>query len=64
MCLSYCSVAVERHCDQGTYEREHLIGRLLTVLEGKSIIVMEGSVAAGRHGTGAITKSSHLICML
>lgn len=31
----------------------------LTVSEGESLTIMEGNIAAGRHGTGAIAESIH-----
>jgi hypothetical protein len=43
---------------KATYRRKHLIGSLITVSEGESIIIMTGSVT-GRHSTGAVAKSLH-----
>lgn len=35
VCLSHCSITVQRHHDQGNYyKRKYLIGALLTVSEG------------------------------
>lgn len=45
---------------KATYKRKYLVGGLLTVAEGESMSIMEESVAAGRHGTGAIAENSHV----
>lgn len=46
---------------KATYKRKHVIGSLLTVSEGTSIIILEGSLVAGRqHNTGAVAESLHV----
>lgn len=56
-CLSYCSVAMKRHCEHGnSYEKRHLIGGLLAISEVHPIIIMAGSVAACRCGAGAVAE--------
>lgn len=44
---------------KATFKRHHLTGGFLTVSEGKSSFIMERSIVAGMHGTGAVAKSSH-----
>lgn len=36
---------------KATYNRKHLTGTLITVLEGESKTTMVGRMVAGRHGT-------------
>jgi len=48
LCVGYCSVAVKRHHGQGTHKRKHLIGGLLTISEGFSLLITLGSTAAWR----------------
>lgn len=44
VCLSHCSITVKRYHEQGNaYERKHLVGGLLLVSVGWSIIIMVGS---------------------
>lgn len=45
-------VVAKRH-DQGIIHKEHLVRVLLTVSKVKSMIIMAGSLAAGKQGTGA-----------
>lgn len=51
--LSHCSIVVAKRHDQGNIHKEHLVGVLLRVSKGKSMIIMAGSLAAGKQGTGA-----------
>jgi hypothetical protein len=39
-----------------------LLGGLFTVSESKSMNIMARSMVAARHSTGAVAKSSNLIC--
>jgi hypothetical protein len=51
-------VTLNTHNTKATYKREHVIGSLLTVSEGKSVIILEGSLVAGRqHDTGAVSRA-------
>jgi len=45
-CLSYCSIAGKKHHDPRNLEKKAFTGRLLTVLEGYSIMV--GNMVAER----------------
>lgn len=61
MCLSWCSMALERHHDQGdSCERKHLHRGLLTVSETLSILVMMG--AWWQAGAGGVAERYILIC--
>lgn len=51
--LNYYSIVVAKCLDHGNIHKEHLVGVLLTVSKGKSMIIMAGSLAAGKQGTGA-----------
>lgn len=44
-----------KHHELVNLQKKESIG--LTVSEGKSMTIMEGNTAAGRHGTGAIAES-------
>lgn len=47
-CLSYCSVVVMRHHDQGnSYKDKHIIRGWLTPSEVQSIIIRHGSIQGG-----------------
>lgn len=51
--LSQCSIAVNRHHDQGnSYRGGHLTGDLLTALEGWSMVIVVGSTQAWRWSSG------------
>ena len=52
-CLSYCSIVVAKCHDQGIIHKEHLVRVLLAVSKVKSMIIMAGSLAAGKQDIGA-----------
>jgi hypothetical protein len=53
--LSYCSITVKRHHDQGnSYKRHHLTGRWLIVLESQSINIMP---RIDRHGVAVVAEN-------
>lgn len=41
---------------KATYQREHLIWGLLIASKGESVIIMTGSMAAERLGSGAVAN--------
>lgn len=44
ICLSYCAITVKRHNNQGnSQKRKYLLGLLLTVLNGQSMMIMVGN---------------------
>ena len=49
-------VTLNTHNTKATYKREHLTGSLLTVSEGKSVIILEVSLVAGRQGVRRVTR--------
>lgn len=60
MCLSYCSVAVMKHCGQNTYKRAYLIGVAYSIRGVSSLSPSWGAwQQAGRNGTEAVAESLH-----
>ena len=54
-------VTLNTHNAKATYNTKHVIGSLLTVSEGKSVIILEGILVASRqHDTGAVAESKHV----
>lgn len=44
-----------------TYEREHLIGSVILISRGSSMIILDVNQAAGRQGAGEVAESLYLI---
>lgn len=58
-------VTLNTHNTKATYTRKHVIGSFLTVSDGKSVIILEGSLVAVRqHDIGAVAEIIHVICTL